>query len=105
EQIDDNQRVGKGTPSFGLALGLIAVPLIMISLNTIGSRFVEKESDLYNWLAFIAQPFTAILDACLKAFYLLAARRGVTTARIIEIWCSAVPPSEIIIRVYVAGCL
>ena len=103
EQIDDNQRVGKGTPSFGLALGLIALPLIMISLNTIGSRFVEKDSDLYNWLAFIGHPFTAILVACLMAFYLLGARRGVPNARIMEICGSALQPAGIIILVTGAG--
>ncbi len=103
EQIEDNQRVGKGTPSFGLALGLIALPLIMISLNTIGSRFVEKDSDLYNWLAFIGHPFTAILVACLMAFYLLGARRGVPNARIMEICGSALQPAGIIILVTGAG--
>ena len=102
-QTDNEIREGKGTPSFALALGLIALPLIMISLNTLGGRFVQNDSTLAHWLAFIGHPFTAILTACLMAFYLLGARRGVPNSRIMEICGSALQPAGVIILVTGAG--
>ncbi|NYR11350.1 gluconate transporter [Pseudoalteromonas sp. MIP2626] len=102
-QNNDNTRDGEGEPSFGLALGLIALPLLMIALNTIGSRFVEQQSNLHHWLEFIGHPFTAILAACLMAFYLLGVKRGVPQDRIMEICSSALQPAGVIILVTGAG--
>ncbi|MGO2076102.1 MAG: GntT/GntP/DsdX family permease, partial [Pseudoalteromonas sp.] len=90
-------------PSFALALGLIALPLIMISLNTLGGRFVQSDSSIAHWLAFIGHPFTAILTACLMAFYLLGVKRGVPNNRIMEICGSALQPAGVIILVTGAG--
>ncbi len=69
---DDNERVGDKVPTFRLAISLILLPLFMIALNTIGGRFVEQGSSLQHWLQFIGHPFTAIITACLAAFYQLA---------------------------------
>ncbi|MFK3863620.1 gluconate transporter [Pseudoalteromonas rhizosphaerae] len=102
-QTENETREGKGTPSFALALGLIALPLLMISLNTLGGRFVQNDSSIAHWLAFIGHPFTAILTACLMAFYLLGARRGVPNSRIMEICGSALQPAGVIILVTGAG--
>lgn len=102
-QTDNDTRAGVGIPSFALALGLIALPLIMISLNTLGGRFVQSDSSIAHWLAFIGHPFTAILTACLMAFYLLGVKRGVPNNRIMEICGSALQPAGVIILVTGAG--
>lgn len=102
-QTDNDTRAGEGIPSFALALGLIALPLIMISLNTLGGRFVQSDSSIAHWLAFIGHPFTAILTACLMAFYLLGVKRGVPNNRIMEICGSALQPAGVIILVTGAG--
>lgn len=102
-QTDNDTRAGEGSPSFALALGLIALPLIMISLNTLGGRFVQNDSSIAHWLAFIGHPFTAILTACLMAFYLLGIKRGVANNRIMEICGSALQPAGVIILVTGAG--
>ncbi|MBB1341096.1 gluconate transporter [Pseudoalteromonas sp. SR45-6] len=102
-QTESEIREGKGIPSFALALGLIALPLFMISLNTLGGRFVQNDSSIAHWLAFIGHPFTAILTACLMAFYLLGARRGVPNIRIMAICGSALQPAGVIILVTGAG--
>lgn len=100
---DGSDRVGNGTPSFGLALSLIALPLLMIGLNTIAARFVEEGSTAYNWLQFIGHPFTAIIVACLMAFYVLGVKRGVSNEKIMDICSSALQPAGIIILVTGAG--
>ncbi len=100
-QNDDTNR-GE-LPSFGLAMGLIGLPLLMIGLKTIAARFVEKGSDLYNWLEFIGHPFTAIMVACLAAFYLLGIRRGTSRDEVMSVCGSALQPAGIIILVTGAG--
>jgi len=56
---------GQNLPSFGLAMGLIGLPLLLIGLKTIVGRFVEAGTPLHGWLEFIGHPFTAIMVACL----------------------------------------
>ena len=100
-QADDKDR-GE-LPSFGLAMGLIGLPLLMIGLKTIAARFVEQGSDLYNWLEFIGHPFTAIMVACLAAFYLLGIRRGMSRDDVMGVCSAALQPAGIIILVTGAG--
>lgn len=102
-QLDDSKREGNSTPTFGLAMALILLPLFMIGLNTIGGRFVEPTSNLHHWFEFIGHPFTAITVACLAAFYMLGARRGVSNERIMEICSAAIQPAGVIILVTGAG--
>ncbi|MCL9781644.1 gluconate transporter [Vibrio sp. S4M6] len=101
--VDENQRIGTGTPTFKLALSLIFLPLVLIGSNTIGSRFVEQGSNLQHWLQFIGHPFTAIIVACLAAFYQLGYRRGVSNDKIMQICGAALQPAGVIILVTGAG--
>lgn len=96
-------REGQGKPSFSLALGLVVLPLFLIGLKTIGARFVADDSDLYQWLQFIGHPFTAILVACLAAFYLLGVRRNMPSSRVMELCNEAIQPAGVIILVTGAG--
>lgn len=102
-QGDEAEREGNVAPSFILSLSLIALPLVMIGLKTIAARFVEEGSSTYNWLQFIGHPFTAIVVACLSAFYLLGVRRGMKRERIMEVCSAALGPAGVIILVTGAG--
>ncbi|HHQ4601676.1 TPA: gluconate transporter [Aeromonas veronii] len=93
----------KSLPSFGLAMGLIGLPLLLIGLKTIVGRFVEAGSTLHNWLEFIGHPFTAIMVACLAAFYLLGIRRGMSRDEVMSVCNSAIQPAGVIILVTGAG--
>ncbi|WP_028869350.1 gluconate transporter [Psychromonas arctica] len=103
EKIGVSVREGEGTPTFGLAIGLIGLPLLMIGLKTIAARFVDPASTAHGWLEFIGHPFTAIMVACLAAFYLLGTKRGISNNRIMAICSSALEPAGIIILVTGAG--
>lgn len=90
-------------PSFGFSLSLILFPLILVGLKTIGARFTEEGSTLYEWLEFVGHPFIAIMLACLVAIYGLAWRQGMAKERVMEICGSALQPAGIILLVIGAG--
>ncbi|MDW6002477.1 gluconate transporter [Vibrio mangrovi] len=102
-QSDSDQREGNGVPSFALSFGIVIFPLLLIGLKTIVARFIDDTSSLHAWLALIGHPFTAILIACLTAFYLLGVKRGIPGNRVMEICGSALQPAGVIILVTGAG--
>ncbi|MFM2481875.1 gluconate transporter [Celerinatantimonas sp. YJH-8] len=102
-KMGDADREGQGKPSFGLALGLVVFPLVLIGLKTIAARFVDPSSAAYQWLQFIGHPFTAILVACLAAFYLLGHRRKMPASRVMELCSESLQPAGVIILVTGAG--
>ncbi|MDX7986960.1 gluconate transporter [Xenorhabdus sp. 12] len=96
--------IGKNQmPSFGFSLALILFPLVLVGLKTIGARFVDHSSTLYQWLEFIGHPFTAILIACLVAIYGLAIRRGMSKEKVMDVCSAAIQPAGIILLVTGAG--
>lgn len=103
EGSEEFKNRGGELPSFGLAFGLVILPLMMIALQTIGARFVDAESSLHGWLTFIGHPFTAIMVACLAANYLLGIKRGYSKDEVMNICGSALQPAGVIILVTGAG--
>ncbi|MBF9001996.1 MULTISPECIES: gluconate transporter [Vibrio] len=103
EQADNQQREGETIPSFALSLSIVVFPLILIGLKTIVSRFVDPNSSLHDWLTLLGHPFTAILLACLLAFYVLGVKRGIANDKIMDICGSALQPAGVIILVTGAG--
>ncbi|WP_340620904.1 gluconate transporter [Xenorhabdus siamensis] len=96
--------IGKNQmPSFAFSLVLVLFPLVLVGLKTIGARFVDKQSVLYQWLEFIGHPFTAILIACLVAIYGLAIRRGMSKEKVMDVCSAAIQPAGIILLVTGAG--
>jgi len=90
-------------PSFAFSLSLILFPLVLVGLKTIGARFTEQGSRLYEWLEFIGHPFTAILLALLLAIYGLAWRQGMDKEKVMQVCGSALQPAGIILLVIGAG--
>lgn len=101
-QATDHARVQE-LPGFGVVLGLIAIPLVLILLNTASGVIFPEGNAIRNFLGFLGHPFSALLIATLLAFYLLGTRRGYSRREIQEIATKSLEPVGLIILVTGAG--
>ena len=67
EEIKDD---GKELPPFGLVLGVILIPLVLILLSTV-SKYMPIPAGIQSFLGFIGKPFLALTIATLAAMYFL----------------------------------
>jgi Gnt-I system low-affinity gluconate transporter len=101
-QTTDHPRV-KELPGFGVVLALIAIPLVLILLNTVSGVIFPEGNGVRNFLGFLGHPFTALLIATLLSFYLLGTQRGYSRREIQEIATKSLEPVGLIILVTGAG--
>lgn len=97
----------KDLPSFRSIALLIAVPLVLILVNTFTSVAVDRdlfrESLVTDALIFIGHPFSALIIAALLATYFLGIRRGKSKQEVLELSTRALAPAGIIILITGAG--
>lgn len=97
----------KGLPSVGIIVSIIAIPIVLIVINTIinsplvGEELVSK--NLKEWLGMIGHPFSALIIANLVAWYTLGIRRGFTKQQLLDISTKSMAPAGIIILITGAG--
>jgi Gnt-I system low-affinity gluconate transporter len=91
------------TPGFGLSVGLIALPLVLILLGTASSVALPDEHAMRNLLAFLGHPFTALTLATLLSFYMLGTRLGFSRDEIRKMATKSLEPVGLIILVTGAG--
>ena len=65
EEIKDD---GKELPPFGLVLGVILIPLVLILLSTL-SKYMPLPAGVQDVLGFIGKPFLALTIATLASMY------------------------------------
>ena len=94
-------------PSFRSIALLIAVPLVLILVNTFTSVLVDKgifpKTLLTDILIFLGHPFSALIIAALLAVYFLGIRRGKSRQELLDLSNKALGPAGIIILVTGAG--
>ncbi len=90
-------------PSFGTAIGLVALPLLLILLRTVSAVLLPEESTLREVLGFVGHPFTALLLATLLSFYALGIRLGFSAREVREMASKGLEPVGLIILVTGAG--
>lgn len=98
---DDTE--GRKTPSFAMVVSLIALPLVLILMNTAGKIMLPEGSDLREWISFIGHPFTALTAALLLAFYFLGIRLGFSANEVQRIATRSMEPVGMIILLTGAG--
>ncbi len=104
-QIDPDE--SKRFPPVSLIISIIAIPILLIVLNTLlnsplmGENRVSK--NLLEWLGMIGHPFTALIIANLIAWYTLGIRRGFTKEKLLDISTKSMGPAGIIILLTGAG--
>lgn len=94
-------------PPFRLIVWIVAIPLLLILLNTftgvaVSSGMIPK-SILTDALEFVGHPFSALIIATLAAMYFLGIRRGMNKKTILDLSNRALGPAGIIILVTGAG--
>ncbi|WP_411893595.1 GntP family permease [Winogradskyella sp. A2] len=102
-----NNNVSKQLPPVTSILVIIAVPIVLIVLNTIlNSPIVEKgfiSETILDWIGMIGHPFSALLIANLIAWYLLGVKKGFTKSQLLDISTKSLGPAGIIILITGAG--
>ena len=94
-------------PPFGLIATIIAIPLILILINTFTGLVVDKgivqQSIFTDVLEFLGHPFSALIIATLLASYFLGIKRGMGKQKILDLSTKALGPAGIIILITGAG--
>jgi gluconate transporter len=93
----------KPLPSFGMVIAIIAIPLVLILLNTALGVILPEGNVVRNWMSFIGHPFTALTLATLLSFYFLGTLRGYSMSDILRITTKSFEPVGLIILVTGAG--
>ena len=99
EEIKDEP---KQLPPFGLVLGVILIPLVLILISTI-SKYLPIPANVQNVLVFIGKPFLALTIATLAAMYFLGIKRGYTGEQLKKILDHSLRPVGMILLVIASG--
>ena len=93
-------------PPVGLVLSILLVPIVLIVLNTVSNSelaFFNFPAQIKTTLAFLGDPFVALIIANLLAWLILGLGRGFTKKQLLEITSKSLAPAGIIILLTGAG--
>jgi GntP family gluconate:H+ symporter len=91
------------TPSFGISIFTVLVPVILILLATIADLFLPDASSARSLLHFVGQPIVALLLALLFSFWSLSRARHFTKEEVLKFCNDCLAPTATIILVIGAG--
>lgn len=100
--VQEIKEESKELPPFGLVLGVILIPLVLILISTI-SKYLPIPTNVQNVLVFIGKPFLALTIATLAAMYFLGIRRGYTGEQLKKILDHSLRPVGMILLVIASG--
>jgi GntP family gluconate:H+ symporter len=90
-------------PGFGLIIGLILLPIVLILLGTLATTMLPIESTLRSVLTVLGAPLVALLIDTLLCAYLLGSRRGWSRSQVSDVIGSALPGVAMVILIAGAG--
>ena len=103
-EISNDQQ---GLPSFRTIILIIALPLLLIVINSIAevlfSKGILSNGVVYQTIGLLGHPFTALIISTLLAMYVLGIRRGFNKDQIMKLSNKALAPAGLIILVTGAG--
>jgi Gnt-I system low-affinity gluconate transporter len=105
EPSNEDYFTNKPMPSFGLTIGIVFLPIVLILLNTcIDSGLIRVNNPLVIQLvAFIGHPFSALIIANIVAWVLLGRKKGYSANELSKISIQSMAPAGAIILVTGAG--
>lgn len=90
-------------PGFGLIVGLILLPIVLILLGTLATSLLPVESALRGVLTVLGAPLVALLLDTLLCAWLLGSRRGWSRSQVSDVIGSALPGVAMVILIAGAG--
>lgn len=103
ETPEEEGATEKRSPGFGVAVLIIAIPLVLILMNTAAEVWLPEDHTAGNLMAFIGHPFNALLLAVLLGFYLLGTRLGFSREEVLQVATRSLRPVGMIILLTGAG--
>ncbi|MDW3209593.1 MAG: gluconate:H+ symporter [Reichenbachiella sp.] len=100
--IENNENSTSNNPKLAPVLIIIAIPILLIVLNTISKTWLESGA-LKSWLEFFGHPFSALIIANLLAWYFMGIKNGFTKEALSEMSTKSLAPAGIIILLTGAG--
>ncbi len=97
EDIDESK-----LPSFAYVVGIILIPLVLIILNSVSSVIPALEP-IRPVLAFVGEPFVALLIATIAAMLLLGIKRGYSKEELEKVMTKSLEPTGMIFLVTACG--
>lgn len=89
-------------PKFGTIVGIILIPLVLIILNSI-SKVIPAMAGIQPVLAFLGEPFVALIIAVIAAMFLLGYKHGYTGEELEKIMTKSLEPTGLILLVTACG--
>lgn len=105
EPSSEDYFTNKPMPSFGLTIGIVFLPIVLILLNTcIDSGLIRVNNPmLIQLVSFIGHPFSALIIANIVAWVLLGIKKGYSANELSKISIQSMAPAGAIILVTGAG--
>lgn len=100
-EITDSEEQKK-LPSFGLVLGIILIPLVLILMNTV-TDYISMPLSVKSVFEFLGTPFVALIIATLFAMYFLGTKQGYNGEDLKKILDRALKPTGMILLVITGG--
>jgi Gnt-I system low-affinity gluconate transporter len=91
------------SPSFGMVVAMIGLPLVLILLNTASGVMLPEGNAVRDFMSFLGHPFTALILATLLSFYFLGTRLGFTADEVQRVATKSMEPVGMIILLTGAG--
>lgn len=103
DHVANQQEFDEGKlPKFGMVVGVILIPLILIILNSI-SKVIPALAGIQPILAFLGEPFMALLIATVAAMLILGLRHGYSMEELEKVMTKSLEPTGMILLVTACG--
>ncbi len=106
ESFEFHEHDESKAPTSGLILSIIALPIVLIVINTLLNTNAEAwgmSGSVMYWANLLGHPFSALILANLIAWYLLGLRKGYTKEQLLDISTKSIYPAGVIILLTGAG--
>jgi len=103
DHVANQQEFDEGKlPKFGMVVGVILIPLVLIILNSI-SKVIPALAGIQPVLAFLGEPFMALLIATVAAMLILGLQHGYSMEELEKVMTKSLEPTGMILLVTACG--